>query len=46
MIDHKSFENTSKWIDDVKAERGNEVIIMLVGNKNDMSDKRCLCVPL
>ena len=31
---------TSKWIDDVRSERGNDVIIMLVGNKTDLSDKR------
>jgi GTPase SAR1 family protein len=32
--------NTAKWIDDVRAERGNDVIIVLVGNKTDLSDKR------
>ncbi|KAI9267846.1 rab protein 6 [Sporodiniella umbellata] len=35
-----SFQNTSKWIEDVRAERGPEVIIVLVGNKTDLSDKR------
>ncbi|KAI8876230.1 ras-domain-containing protein [Backusella circina FSU 941] len=35
-----SFQNTSKWIDDVRAERGSEVIIVLVGNKTDLNDKR------
>ncbi|KAG1047654.1 hypothetical protein G6F43_009908 [Rhizopus delemar] len=35
-----SFQNTSKWIEDVRAERGLEVIIVLVGNKTDLSDKR------
>jgi Ras-related protein Rab-6A len=39
-IDRNSFTNTSKWIDDVRAERGNDVIIVLVGNKTDLSDKR------
>ncbi|RCI09039.1 hypothetical protein CP532_1583 [Ophiocordyceps camponoti-leonardi (nom. inval.)] len=29
-----------KWIDDVRAERGNDVIIVLVGNKTDLNDKR------
>ena len=38
--DRASFQNTSKWIDDVRAERGSEVIIVLVGNKTDLSDKR------
>ena len=32
--------STSKWIDDVRSERGNDVIIVLVGNKADLSDKR------
>lgn len=32
--------NTSKWVDDVRGERGNDVIIVLVGNKTDLNDKR------
>ncbi|XP_065887492.1 ras-related protein Rab-6A-like [Dysidea avara] len=35
-----SFQQTNKWIEDVRAERGNDVIIMLVGNKTDLADKR------
>lgn len=35
-----SFHQTSKWIDDVRTERGSDVLIMLVGNKTDLSDKR------
>jgi len=35
-----SFNQTNKWIDDVRIERGNDVIIMLVGNKTDLADKR------
>lgn len=40
FTDAKSFQNTKKWIDDVRAERGNDVIIVLVGNKTDLNDKR------
>ncbi|KAI9144369.1 putative YPT6-GTP-binding protein of the rab family [Paraphysoderma sedebokerense] len=40
ITNRNSFMNTSKWIDDVRAERGNDVIIVLVGNKTDLSDKR------
>ncbi|KAI5279100.1 Ras- protein Rab-6B, partial [Ascosphaera acerosa] len=36
----KSFANTRKWVDDVRGERGNDVIIVLVGNKTDLNDKR------
>jgi Ras-related protein Rab-6A len=35
-----SFTNCDKWIEDVRAERGGDVIIMLVGNKTDLADKR------
>jgi len=37
-----SFFNTSKWIDDVRSERGSDVIMMLVGNKTDLNDKRAV----
>ncbi|ORY97992.1 ras-related protein rab-like protein-6A [Syncephalastrum racemosum] len=35
-----SFVNTTRWIDDVRAERGDQVIIVLVGNKTDLNEKR------
>lgn len=35
-----SFEQTTRWVEDVRAERGNDVIIVLVGNKTDLADKR------
>jgi len=35
-----SFKQVPKWIEDVRAERGSDVIIMLVGNKTDLADKR------
>ena len=38
--DANSFQQVNKWIEDVRAERGNDVIIMLVGNKTDLQDKR------
>jgi len=37
-----SFLNTSKWIEDVRTERGQDVIIMLVGNKYDLAEKRAV----
>jgi len=40
ITNRESFFATSKWIEDVRSERGNEVIIVLVGNKADLSDKR------
>ncbi|KAJ3033557.1 Ras- protein Rab-6A [Rhizophlyctis rosea] len=40
ITNRNSFMNTEKWVDDVRAERGNDVIIVLVGNKTDLSDKR------
>ena len=35
-----SFQQVNKWIEDFRAERGRDVIIMLVGNKTDLQDKR------
>lgn len=40
ITNRKTFENTRKWVDDVRGERGNDVIIVLVGNKTDLNDKR------
>ncbi|KAG0657313.1 Ras- protein Rab6 [Rhodotorula mucilaginosa] len=40
VTNRASFMNTSKWVDDVRSERGNDVIIVLVGNKTDLNDKR------
>merc|ERR1712166_949962 len=31
----QSFEHTKKWIQDVRAERGDEVVIVMVANKTD-----------
>ncbi|KAG2229747.1 hypothetical protein INT48_000039 [Thamnidium elegans] len=44
ITNRNSFSNTSKWIDDVRAERGTDVIIVLVGNKTDLNDKRQVTV--
>jgi Ras-related protein Rab-6A len=35
-----SFTSTFKWIDDVRAERGGDVVIILIGNKCDLQDRR------
>eukprot|EP01132_Coremiostelium_polycephalum_P006278 gene6278-7822_t len=40
ITNRTSFLNTIKWIEDVRSERGNNVVIMLVGNKTDLADKR------
>jgi len=39
-----SFLNADQWIEDIKAERGNDVVIMLVGNKTDLHGKRQVSV--
>jgi len=36
----QSYHNVDKWIEDVRDECGNDVIIMLVGNKSDLNDHR------
>uniref|UniRef100_A0A7S0ISG8 Uncharacterized protein n=1 Tax=Calcidiscus leptoporus TaxID=127549 RepID=A0A7S0ISG8_9EUKA len=40
LTSRASFEATSKWIEDVRAQRGNDVVLVLVGNKTDLDDKR------
>ena len=35
-----SFHQVDKWISDVKQERGTDFVIMLVGNKTDLGEKR------
>ncbi|KAL0007454.1 hypothetical protein SO802_008956, partial [Lithocarpus litseifolius] len=40
----QSFLNTSKWIEEVRTERGSDVIIVLVGNKTDLVEKRLVSV--
>lgn len=40
ITNRASFLNTSKWIEDVRNERGSDVVIVLVGNKTDLADKR------
>jgi Ras-related protein Rab-6A len=29
-----------RWVDDVRTERGTDVVICIVGNKIDMAEKR------
>lgn len=38
--DRASFLNSEQWIEDVRKERGSDVVIMLVGNKTDLADRR------
>ncbi|KAK9069450.1 hypothetical protein SSX86_011354 [Deinandra increscens subsp. villosa] len=40
VANRQSFLNTAKWIEEVRTERGTDVIIVLVGNKTDLVDKR------
>ncbi|KAE8672144.1 Ras-related protein RABH1b [Hibiscus syriacus] len=44
VANRQSFQNTSKWIEEVRTERGSDVIIVLVGNKTDLVDKRQVSV--
>src|SRR5260370_39810526 len=39
-LDRDSFLSSAKWVEDVRSERGSDVLIVLVGNKADLSDKR------
>ncbi|ORX61662.1 ras-domain-containing protein [Hesseltinella vesiculosa] len=39
ISNRESFNSISKWIDDVRAERGSEAIVVLVGNKTDLEKR-------
>lgn len=42
-ITHKqSFQSIDKWIEDVRNERGGEVLIIIAANKIDLSDRRAV----
>ena len=36
----QTFASVNQWINEVKTIRGNETTIIIVGNKNDLSEKR------
>ena len=38
--DYQSFQNASEWIEDVRGERGSDVVVILVGNKTDLANIR------
>jgi len=40
FVGRTSFLAVDRWIEDVKSERGEDVIIVLCGNKSDLSEKR------
>ena len=42
ITNRESFESTAKWIADVRAQRGSDVVIVLVGNKTDLAGQRAV----
>lgn len=41
VTNRASFLNSTRWVEDVRSERGSDVVICLVGNKTDLgNDKR------
>jgi len=40
VTNRASFLNTAKWVEDVRVERGDDVVVMIVGNKTDLADRR------
>lgn len=40
VTNRASFASTQRWIDEVRAERGSDVVVALVGNKSDAVDRR------
>ncbi|PVH13538.1 uncharacterized protein CXQ87_001644 [Candidozyma duobushaemuli] len=44
ITNKKSFSSLEKWVSDVRMERGDDVIVVIVGNKSDLSSKRQVSV--
>jgi Ras-related protein Rab-6A len=44
ISNRQSFLNVRRWVEEVRTERGQDVIIAIVGNKTDLSDKRQVSV--
>jgi len=38
VTDKNSFEKIPKWLSEIKDEAGDDIIIMLIGNKKDLVD--------
>ena len=36
----ESFDHVEKWIEDARALREDDVLLILVGNKSDLEDRR------
>ena len=42
ITNKQTFISCDKWVEDVKNERGNDAVIVLVGNKIDKAEERCV----
>lgn len=42
VTNKQTFTSLEKWVEDVRNERGNSVIVAIVGNKIDKSGERCV----
>lgn len=40
ITDRKSFESIGKWMKQIKENAANDVLLVLVGNKNDLENQR------
>ena len=40
ITSHESFQHVEKWIEDARALREDDVLLILVGNKLDLEDRR------
>lgn len=40
VTSRESFESIEKWIEDARALRDDDVLLILAGNKSDMAERR------
>jgi Ras-related protein Rab-6A len=44
VTERSSCNNVMKWVEDVRSERGSDVMLFIVANKIDLQEKRCVAI--
>ena len=40
LTEKETFDNISKWIKDIKDNKGDDISLIILGNKSDLRDQR------
>lgn len=42
LTQRQSYLNIDRWVEDIRNERGSDVVVVLAGNKSDLTDKHAV----